>query len=290
MKPVLNILKWGGIGLLSLALLLAATVYGISEYRLTRTYDVPLAAIDVPHDAISVAEGKRLVGVYHCGACHGEGYVGKEFINAPNVARIIAANLTTSIPTYSDPELARLVRHAVKKDGQNAWMFASGMYTPMTDADLGKIIGYLRTIPPAPNPGLGTNSFGPVGRGLIVAGEFPIMAAVINHQRIPAWGQDTTQLGRGRYLTMTVCSGCHGGPTLAGRTDDHMKSPALVIATSYTNAQFRHLLHTGEGNRKKDCGMMSALAKGFLHNLTNRETDAIYTYLQTLPDQAVASR
>ena len=290
MKRFLNILKWTGTSLVALLILTAATVYGISEYKLTRTYDVPLRAIAVPHDAVSIAEGQRLVGFYHCGSCHGEDYKGREFMKVDNVATLIAPNITIAIPTYSDPELARLVRHAVKKDGHNAWMFASGMYTPITDADLGKMIGYLRTLKPVSGPDLGQNSYGPIGRTLVLAGVFPIMAEAIDHKAVQTLGQDTTLIGRGKYLTMTVCSGCHGGPTLQGSNDDHMKSPALIIATSYTRDQFRHLLHSGEGNRKKDCGMMSELAKGFLHNLNDRETDAIYAFLQTLPNQKIASR
>ena len=231
-----------------------------------------------------------MVGVYHCGSCHGEHYEGREFMKADNVATIVAPNLTARIPTYSDPELARLVRHAVKKDGHNAWMFASDMYTPITDADLGKMIGYLRTLKPVAGPTLPVNSFGPIGRAIMLAGELPIMAESIDHAAVQTLGQDTTQVGRGKYLTMTACSGCHGGPALQGRNDEHMKSPALIVATSYTKRQFNHLLHTGEGNRKKDCGLMSEMAKGYLHNLNNRETDATYAFLQTLPNQKITSR
>lgn len=290
MKRFLNILKWTGISLVALLILTAAVVYGISEYRLTRTYDVPLTAIAVPHDAVSIAEGQRLVGIYHCGSCHGSQYAGREFMKVDNVATLIAPNITLKTPTYSDPELARLIRHAVKKDGYNAWMFASGMYTPITDADLGKMIGYLRTLKPVAGPDLGQNSLGPIGRALLLVGKFPIMAEVIDHKTVQTMGQDTTLVGRGKYLTMTVCSGCHGGPTLQGGEEGDMKSPALIIATSYSKDQFHHLLHTGEGNRKKDCGMMSQVAKGFLHNLNDRETDAIYAFLQTLPNQKIASR
>ena len=271
-------------------LLAMGLVYAVTQYRLTKTYDVPLTAIAVPHDAASIAEGKRLVGIYHCGSCHGEHYQGQEFLKADNVATIIAPNLTERIPTYSDPELARLVRHAVKRDGHNAWMFASGMYTPISDADLGKMIGYFRTLTPVKGDALPDNSFGPIGRSLILAGQLPIMAEVIDHKSVHSLGQDTTLVGRGKYLTMTVCSGCHGGPTLQGSNDPHMTSPALIIATSYTRDQFHRLIQTGEGNRKKDCGEMSKVAKGFLHNLNDRETDAIYAYLRTLPNQKIASR
>lgn len=294
MNRFLTILKWTGLGLVSLLVVAIGLVYGLSEYKLTRTYDtVPLAAITVPHDAVSIAEGKRLVGIYHCGSCHGKNYAGQTFLNVPNVARIVAPNLTAKIPTYSDPELARLIRHAVKRDGHNAWMFASGQYTPITDTDMGKMIGYLRTLKPVPTSDtLGENSFGPIGRGIILAGEFPIMAEAIDHKNIPNLGQDTTQLGRGKYLTMTVCSGCHGGPALQGSNDEHMKAPALIIATSYKPDAFRHFLQTGEGGlTKKDCGMMSVMAREHFYNLTDGESDAIYAFLQTLPNQkTVASR
>lgn len=294
MKRFLKILKWAGIGLVGLILVTVAGVYGVSEYKLTRTYhDVPLTAIAVPHDSLSVAEGQRLVGVYHCGSCHGEGYTGHEFLNVPNVARIVAPNLTQKVPTYSDAELARLVRHAVKRDDHNAWMFASGMYTPVTDGDMGKMIGYLRTLKPVVTPDtLGENSFGPIGRGIIVAGQFPIMAEAIDHKNSPNWGQDTTLLGRGKYLTMTVCSGCHGGPELKGSNEHGMNAPALIIATAYKPDAFRHFLQTGEGGlTKKDCGMMSVMARTYFHNLTDRESDAIYAFLQTLPNQkTVANR
>jgi hypothetical protein len=35
---------------------------------------------------------------------------------------------------------------------------------------------------------------------------------------------------------------------------------------------------------------MSKVAKDFLHNLNDRETDAIYAFLQTLPNQKLAIR
>jgi mono/diheme cytochrome c family protein len=288
MKKFLNILKWTGISLVAIVVLALAVVYGVSEYKLTRTYNnVPLAAIAVPHDSVSVTEGKRLVSVYHCGSCHGKNYAGQTFLNVPNVARIVASNLTAKIPAYSDPELARVIRHAVKRDGHNAWMFASGMYTPVTDADMGKMIGYLRTLKPVAAPDtLGENSFGPIGRGIILAGQFPIMAEAIDHATIPDYGQDTTMLGRGRYLTMTVCSGCHGGPELKGSNEHGMNAPALIITTAYKPAAFRHFLQTGEGGlTKKDCGIMSVMCREHFKDLTDRESDAIYAFLQTLPNQ-----
>ena len=116
------------------------------------------------------------------------------------------------------------------------------------------------------------------------------MAEAIDHKTIPNYGQDTSLIGRGRYLTMTVCSGCHGGPELKGMNDHGMNAPALIIATAYKPAAFRHFLQTGEGGlTKKDCGVMSIMAREYFHNLTDGESDAIYAFLQTLPNQKVAS-
>ncbi len=289
----LQILKWTGISLVAVVALTVTIVYGLSEYRLTRTYNdkVTLTPITVPHDSTSVAEGKRLIGVYHCGSCHAKNYQGQEFLKVDMLATLIAPNLTTCLPTYSDPELARVIRHAVKRDGSNAWMFASGMYTPITDADMGKMIGYLRTLKPVAGPELGQNWYGPLGRALVVAGQFPIMAEAIDHKNIPNLGHDSTQVGRGKYLTMTLCSGCHGGPELKGSTDEHMKSPALIIATAYKPDAFRYFLETGVGGlTKKDCGGMSMMCREHFKDLTDRESDAIYTFLQTLPNQPIASR
>ena len=52
MKRFLNTLKWAGTGLVALVLVTVGVLYGVSEYRLNKTYDVPLTAIAVPHDAV----------------------------------------------------------------------------------------------------------------------------------------------------------------------------------------------------------------------------------------------
>ena len=92
----LQILKWTGISLAALITLAVAAVYGLSEYWLTRTYNdkVPLKAIDVPHDSISVAEGKRLVSVYHCAFCHAKNYQGQAFLKVDMLATLISPPTT----------------------------------------------------------------------------------------------------------------------------------------------------------------------------------------------------
>lgn len=295
MKKLLTVLKWTGITLVGLIVLLAAAIYGMSEYKLNQTYNVPLADLAVPTDSASIHEGARLTRIYHCEGCHGEKLAGREFLNVPMLATLYAPNVIAALPNYSNAELDRMVRQGVHRDGRGNWMFASGMYCNMADRDMGKIVGYLRTLKPAAGPTLPKNSYGPLGRTLLVAGQFAPPASLIDHahsrERANAAAADTSQVGRGKYLVMSVCMGCHGGPELKGDPDPHMNSPALIIATAYKPDAFRHFLHTGEGGLgKKDCGEMSKMAKGFLTKLTDTEINDIYTYLQTLPNQKVASR
>ncbi len=63
MKKILNILKWAGIALVALVVLVVVSIYGIGEYRLHQTYSVPLAEPSVPTDSASIHEGARLTKV-----------------------------------------------------------------------------------------------------------------------------------------------------------------------------------------------------------------------------------
>ncbi|WP_373513678.1 c-type cytochrome [Persicitalea sp.] len=294
MKIFIKILKWSGIALLGTLPLVAGIIYAVSEFELRQTYNVPLADLAVPTDSASIREGERLTRVYHCEGCHGEKFKGQEFLNVPMLATLYAPNVVAALPQYTNPELDRMIRHGVHRDGRGSWMFASGMYCNIADRDMGKIVAYLRTLTPSAGPTLPQNSFGLLGRTLLVAGQFVQPAALIDHahsrEMANAAAADTSQVGRGKYIVMSLCSGCHGGPELKGDLDPHMNSPALIVATAYKPEAFRHFLRTGEGGlSKKDCGEMSLIAKGFLTKLTDQEIDDVYAFLQTLPARRLAS-
>ncbi len=293
MKQFLKILKWTGITLVGLIVVIAAVIYAISEYKLHQTYNVPLADLSVPTDSASIHEGARLTRVHLCESCHGENFRGKEFINEPLLANIYAPNVIAALPQYTNAELDRMVRQGVQRDGRGSFMVASGMFCNLADRDMGKIIAYLRTLKPISGSERPQNSYGPMGRTLLATGQFILPATLIDHsnsrKNANAAAADTSQVGRGKYIVMSVCMGCHGGPELKG--NEQMKSPALIIATAYKREAFQHLLHTGEGGLgKKDCGEMSIVAKGFLSKLTDEEINDVYAFLQTLPNRKIASR
>src|SRR5437764_7369307 len=167
-----RLLRWMGVGLASLvgALIVACTVvYMLSERMLRRTYDVPAVTLTVPTDAESIVEGQRLATVRGCfNGCHGKNAEGVVMFDQPIIARVVAPDLTAAVRRYSDAELALIVRKGIRPDGHTLLIMPAEVFGGMTDADLGRIIAFLKSLPPATGPGPSV-SVGPIGRaGLVV--------------------------------------------------------------------------------------------------------------------------
>ncbi len=277
--------KWILAFILLLIILSASIVYIWSGIILNKTYKVPLSGIQVPTDSASLAEGKRLMLIEHCGDCHGEQLKGKVLKKIPFIVQSVAPNLTLIIPGYSNEELMRLIRQGVKKNGKSVFGMPSFMYYELKEESLAKIIAYLRTLKPLESsPGLPASiTFFPLGRLRLIQGRIKPIASLIDHDAPRRFANfDTSILAFGRYLTMTACASCHGRKLkgLAGF------SPNLIIAAAYNHDQFIHLLKTGQGGLgRKDLGEMSSIAKNHLCYLNDKEMNAIFAFLKTLPTQ-----
>src|SRR5258706_15700572 len=109
-----RLLRWTGIALGSLvavAILAYGVIYVVSEGILGRTYEVPAAALSIPTDPASIAEGERLAIIRGCfGACHGKQVGGAVMIDEPMIGRVVAPNLTATVRKYNDSELAGIIR------------------------------------------------------------------------------------------------------------------------------------------------------------------------------------
>src|SRR5690606_38129244 len=93
-----KLLKWAGIVLAALALVVAAAVgvmVAISVSREGTTYHVDVDPIAIPGDAESLAEGERLYVARGCADCHSADGTGRVIMDAPP-ARIIGTNLTVA--------------------------------------------------------------------------------------------------------------------------------------------------------------------------------------------------
>jgi mono/diheme cytochrome c family protein len=269
-------------GLLVVVCAFVAVVYVGSSRYINKRYAFREHPVTVPTDSAALARGERLVRM-RCVGCHGDSVHGKVFFDEPMIARLIAPNVPAKLKTLTDAEFAGFLRNGVRKDGTSPFVMPPPGFYHLSDADLGAIIAYLRSLPVTDHP-LPDNSYRLMGRFGILAGQFQTSVASFDTtmERVgedPAWA--TTR--NGEYLARVICTECHG-THLTGEAP----APALVGALGYSHDQFVTLLRTGtpkEPTTKLD--LMARTARGSLTYLTDGEIDAIYEYLKALPPTGV---
>jgi cytochrome c553 len=268
---------------ISLVVLVLAIVYVWSILIVNKSFNVPLSGVTIPNDTASINEGHRLVQIAHCGDCHGEHFTGNVFLKINHMGEIVAPNLTKVIPTYSNAELERVIRHGVKKNGHSVYIMPSYMYYQLKEESIVKIIAFLRTLRPEPDTlnGAKTN-FEFLGRIALIQKKIVPIADLIDHHSPRKYiHYDTTEVAFGKYLAMTTCTSCHG-VDLKGVVG---LGPNLVIAASYKREDFCKLLHTGIALGGRNLDLMSHVARNNLCHLNENEMNCIYAYLKTKPTQ-----
>jgi mono/diheme cytochrome c family protein len=276
-----GIVRWLRVGLFSVTLLLivaSAVIYLLSERILRRTYAEPQVDIAVPRDSQSIIEGRRLSMVRGCsGDCHGMEIEGGVFIDNVLVARLVAPNLTVAVRKYSNVDLARIIRRGVRPDGSSVIGMPSEMFSGLTDEDLGKILAYLRSVPPHPGPAP-ERRLGPIARVAFVAGKLRPAAELVREAASPTstYQQDGDSTAAGGYLARTSCSECHG---LDLRGGDN--APDLRIAAGYSFEAFTDLMRSGTALGNRELPLMSRVARGRFSHFTDQELRDLYTYLVT---------
>jgi mono/diheme cytochrome c family protein len=280
----MRLLRWIGAGfgsLVALAVVACAALYIRAELILRRTYDFPVVAVAIPTDAASVAEGRRLATIRGCmGGCHGKEIEGIVMFDQPLIGRIVAPNLTAAVRRYSDAQLAAIIRHGVRPDGRSLIVMPSEMLTVLTDEDLGRIIAFLRSMPPADGPGPGIK-IGPLGRIGLAVGKFKTTVQLIDETVAPPAA--TNELAeRGRYLARTTCPQCHG-TSLRGYATPDFVGPDLQIVAAYSPEAFTKLMRTGLPLGDRYLPTMGPWAKYHLSHLTDDEITALYAYLHAMP-------
>ena len=284
-------LRWLGIALGScaaLGLLAYVVVYVLSERTLRHTYAVPAVAITIPTDPASIIEGRRLAIIHGCfGGCHGRQAEGMVMFDKPMIARFVAPNLTAAVRKYSDADLAIIIRNGVLPDGRSTMVMPSEAFVDLTDADLVRIIAFLKSLPAANGPGANV-SIGPLGRIGVAAGKFKTTAQLIAETVPPpdAAGEDAVF---GRYLARTICAQCHG-TSLRGDSNPDFTSPSLEIVAAYSPESFVQLLRTGVALGGRNLATMSPWSRTHLTYLTDAEIAALYSYLRAMDAAADSSR
>lgn len=275
MRRSVRWLRNGVAGLFGLIVVAALAIFAVSEMTVRRAYKEPGRPVAVPSDAASIAEGARLARIRGCTGCHGDKLEGQMFIDEPMLARIASPNLTVAVREYSDAQLERIIRQGIRPDNRSVVGMPSDMFSLLDDADMGKILAYLRSVPEVsgqkrmmrPGPG------GRTGIALRIfkpsAGE--VRRAATLTDSFPAAGHPAA---RGAYLARTVCTECHGLDLNGGQG-----TPDLRIAAGYSREQFVRLMRTGKASGDRELELMSSVARNRFSHFTDDEIGALHDYL-----------
>ena len=282
-----RVLRWIGIALgslVALAIVAYAVIYVLSERRLRHVYKVPAATLAIPTDGASITEGRRLATLRGCfGGCHGKEVEGAVMFDQPLIGRVVAPNLTAAVRKYTDPELVDIVRNGVRPDGRSMMIMPAEEFVQLNDEDLGRIIAFLKSVPPVDGPGPSV-SLGPLGRIGIAVGKFKTVAELIA-ETIPPPEAAGQQAAQGRYLARTTCAGCHV-TDLNGDSNPDFTSPSLRMVAAYSPESFTQLMRDGIALGGRTLPTMSPWAKQHLSLLTDSEIAALYVYLHAMPEPA----
>ena len=272
-----RVLKWAAIVLVSIVVIAAVAIYGVSEMRLRHQFDIAASPVTIPADSATLANGRHVFVTRGCEGCHGKGLVGKVFFDEPRIARLVAPNVPKAIKAYSDPELVRLLRHGVRPNGRGVAVMPSSMFYHLDDADLHSLVAYLRTLPVLESDSaLPPTEMRVLARVGLVLGQYKLEPVTITHDEPrPAKAAEGAPLGL--YLAKSSCTECHGMDLKGDPT-----TPALSIVAGYSAAEFAKLMREGVPKDGRVMELMTPVAKNRFSHLSDAEVAALYAYLSTL--------
>jgi mono/diheme cytochrome c family protein len=166
----------------------AATVYAVTESRMSQTFEVEPVPLEVSPAASLAKRGKEIATFRGCRDCHGPNLTGRLVTDGMPVMRLAGPNITPAGVTrdYDDRDWARTIRHGVRPDGTPVLFMPSYEWTELSHEDLAALIAYAKSVPAVEASGE-TFAVGPLGRVLYLAGELPLIPAeTIDHSVKPA--------------------------------------------------------------------------------------------------------
>jgi mono/diheme cytochrome c family protein len=291
-----KILKWIGIILgilLILVIMLAGTMFFIGGSKLTKTYAIQPAAVEIPNDKNSIKRGAYLYAA-SCAGCHGDNLSGKTILDDPVIGYLPAPNLTSGQGgvngSYSDTDFVRAIRHGVNPEGQGLLIMPSKAYWYFSGEDLEAIIAFIKTAPPVDNDP-GVKALSALGKIMLAAGAFgeAISADVIDHDvPLPVAPERGATAAYGEYMVNTGdCATCHGADFAGAQSPEPGSpfssnlTPGSILAI-WAVEDFIETMRTGVTpyGRQLDSKFMPYEDYG---RLTDEDLTAMFLYLQSLP-------
>ncbi len=290
-------LKWIGIvigAILGLLMLAVLVLYSVGQMRLNKKYAVAVALVPIPNDAEALLEGQRIFQYRGCEACHGEQLQGVIYLDNPALGQVITPNLTTGPggigAQRADEDLIRAIKYGLRPDGTPLLFMPSFEFYFLSDADLGLVLAYIRSIPPVDNEMQPSNLSATGFVVMNVIKDITFLPAEIIPRDKPAPPAPepgiTTQYGE--YLSLS-CKVCHGLTLVGGEIPGFPAEwPAASNLTpsagsrlpAWGDAGFIEIIRTGEKHgRRINPNYMPW--KSYRH-MSDDELRAVYMYLMSL--------
>jgi mono/diheme cytochrome c family protein len=192
----------------------------------------------------------------------------------------------------------RAIRHGIGVDGKPLVFMPSHEYYYFNDDDLGKIIAYIKQVPPVDNEAPAPSP-GPLFRFLFLTGELTMLAPaeLIDHDAPRPSAVETGEtLEFGEYLAVG-CIGCHGdnysGGPIPGMPPDTPPAANLTPdpATGlgdWTEEDF--VVAMRQGKRPDGTTIDPFMPWPNFSQMTDEELGALWLYLQSLPARPYGNR
>lgn len=294
MKRVLKLLGYIVGIVIVLVVIGVGTVYAITASRLGRNYPTDVETVPVTSDPATIERGRHLVqAVGKCQDCHGPNLSGIRMMDSPVFMRLTAPNLTAGKggvgASYTDADWVRAIRYGIGRDGKPLIFMPSEAYTSFSDLDLGAMISYLKSVPPADATAEPARSPGPIARIAYLAGGFPLIPAeMIDRTRARQHVTPGVTVEYGRYLSESGgCTSCHL-PTLAGGSKvGEAVSTNLTTGgplKSWTEADFFKAIRTG--TRPDGTKIREEMPWKSMGALTDDELRATWMFIRSVPPVA----
>lgn len=270
------------------------------DVSMNKVYDFPLPQVTRSADPAVIERGKHLAqSMAGCATrdCHGGDLSGGKAMELGPLGHLAGPNITSAGlgAAYTDGELARLIRHGIKKDGRSLRFMPAQDFSWLPDSDVTAIISYVRSVPAVDKPN-GEIRIGTLAKVLDRRGMIPLdIARRIDHASKDAPPAPEATAAYGRYIAR-LCNSCHGdhlsGGKIPGAPPD-MAIPANITPhetgiKNYTFEDFDRLLMTGmKKNGQKVDPMMpvEAMAK-----MNETEKRALFAYLMSVPPMPFGNR
>jgi mono/diheme cytochrome c family protein len=286
--------------IVALAVVGVAGLYAWTNSELKVVRPLPEHGFTAPTDSAAIARGEHVVrAIAKCVDCHMQDLGGGTMVDDAAIGRITTPNLTTGrggiLAEYTDTELERAIRHGVARDGRRLMIMPAMDYQYLSDADVGALIAYLRTVAPVDREPA-TIKVGPVARALYAAGKMPWFPGdVVTHREesIPSVAMDST-VEYGKYLGDVGCAGCHGANYSGGQI--HGAPPDWPQAANLTPGGIGHYSYADfvkalrEGVRPDGSALNPVMPIPATKLMTDIEMVAMWKYLQSLPAQEYGVR